>query len=74
MFAEKLMQADIGDIVQTVITAAKGGDMSAARLVLDRILPPRKGSTVRFDLPSVSTAGDIVAALGAVLARLVAAN
>jgi hypothetical protein len=70
VFAEKLMAADIGDVVQTVIAAAKGGDMSAARLVLDRVLPPRKGSAVRFDLPAVSNPADIVAALGAVLAAV----
>ena len=70
VFAEKLMQADLGDVVQTVISAAKDGDMSAARLVLDRVLPPRKGGTVRFDLPAVSTPADIVAALGAILSAV----
>jgi hypothetical protein len=70
VFAEKLMQADVADVVRTVTTAAKGGDMSAARLVLDRVLPPRKGCTVRFDLPAVSTPADVVAALGAVLAAV----
>ena len=44
--------------------------MSAARLVLDRVLPPRKGGTVRFDLPAVSTPADVLAALGAVLAAV----
>jgi hypothetical protein len=70
VFAEKLMQADLGDVVQTVIAAAKDGDMSAARLVLDRVLPPRKGGSVRFALPPVSTAADVVAALGAILAAV----
>jgi hypothetical protein len=70
VFGEKLMQRDLGDVVQTVIAAAKDGDMSAARLVLDRVLPPRKGCTVRFDLPAVSTPADIVATLGAVLAAV----
>jgi hypothetical protein len=70
MFAEKLMQADVGDVVQTVVAAAKDGDMSAARLVLDRVLPPRKGCTVRFDLPAISTPADVVAALGAILAAV----
>jgi hypothetical protein len=35
--AEKLMQGDSEAIVRAVIDAAKGGDMTAARIVLDRI-------------------------------------
>jgi hypothetical protein len=41
--AEKLMQGDSEAIVRAVIKAAKGGDMTAAKVVLDRIAPIRKG-------------------------------
>ena len=43
MLAEKLMQDDARDIVRVVLEAAKGGDMTAARLILERIFPVRKG-------------------------------
>ena len=33
------------------------GDMTAARLILDRIVPVRKGRPVRLPLPPVKTAG-----------------
>jgi Family of unknown function (DUF5681) len=64
MLAEKLMQDDARDIVRVVVEAAKGGDMTAARLVLERIAPVRKGRPVYFDLP-VNTAADIAAAMAA---------
>lgn len=73
ILAEKLMETDAEDVVRAVITAAKAGDMTAARLVLDRIAPARKGRAVRFTLPPVETPSDVVTALGAVV-RAVAAG
>ena len=46
--AEKLMANDAEDVVKAVVAAAKGGDMTAARLVLDRIAPPCRGRPVRL--------------------------
>jgi hypothetical protein len=37
------MQDDAKDIVRAVLEAAKGGDMTAARLIMERIFPVRKG-------------------------------
>ncbi len=65
MLAEKLMQADAKDIVQAVVDAAKGGDMTAARLILERISPVRKGRPVYLELPAVQTAADVSAAIAA---------
>ena len=70
MLAEKLMEDDARAVVQSVLDAAKGGDMTAARLVLDRIAPPRKGRPVAFELPPVETAADVLAALGAVVRQV----
>lgn len=63
---EKLMADDAEEIGRTVITAAKSGDMVAARLVLERLCPVRKGRPVVIDLPKVETVNDVAAALGAV--------
>jgi hypothetical protein len=38
-------------LFRTVTDAALAGDMMAAKLVLDRIWPPRKGRPIRLDLP-----------------------
>lgn len=34
---------DVPDILAGLVTAAKGGDVQAARLILERVLPPLKG-------------------------------
>jgi Family of unknown function (DUF5681) len=70
MLAEKLMADETEAVVRSVVDAAKGGDMTAARLILDRIAPPRRGSPVSFKLPTIETAADISKALSAVMASV----
>lgn len=65
LVAEKLMQDDAREIVEVVLEATKGGDMTAARLILERIAPVRKGRPVYFDLPPISNAEDVAAAMEA---------
>jgi hypothetical protein len=72
VLCEKVMQDDAEEIVRAVIGAAKGGDMVAARIVLDRIAPARKGRPIRFDLPDARTATDVSAALAAVVGAMAA--
>jgi Family of unknown function (DUF5681) len=74
LLAERIMHDDAEDVVQAVLTAAKGGDMVAARLVLERILPARRGRPVVFALPPVKSAGDLPHALAAVVAAVAAGN
>jgi hypothetical protein len=64
---ERLMEGSGEQIVQAVLNAATQGDMTAARLVLERIVPLRRGAPVNLDLPPVKTAADVVAAHGAVI-------
>ena len=68
---EKMMTDDGADVVRAVIKRAKDGEVQAARIVLDRILPIRKGRAVEIDLPVLETAGDVVAGIG-VVARAMA--
>ena len=70
LFAEKLMAEDVEGVVRKVIDAAKGGDMTAARLILDRIAPPRRGSPVSLKFPIIETTGDVTKALSAVVASM----
>jgi len=65
IMAEKLMQDGIDNIVKVVMDAAAQGDMSAAKLVLERVVPVRKGRPVNLTLPPVRTAADVVEAIGA---------
>jgi hypothetical protein len=64
---EKMMADDGEEIVRAVIDAAKGGDMAAARLILDRIAPPAKDRTISVHLPPVESAADVVQASAAIL-------
>ena len=47
---------DVPDILNTVVAAAKSGDMQAARIILERVLPPIKATEARqpLDLPTGS--------------------
>jgi len=70
LLCEKLMRDDAKEIVQAVVTAAKAGDMVAAKIVLDRISPARKGRPIHFELPEARTAEDISVALAAVVGAM----
>jgi len=52
------------------MAAAKGGDVSAARALLDRLVPPRKERPVKVVLPELRTAKDARDALAAVTAAV----
>jgi len=69
---ERLMEADAADIVATVIRAAKGGDMVAAKIVIDRLSPIRRGRPVRFNLPPMTGPEGILAAFDSVTAAMAA--
>jgi hypothetical protein len=55
IMAEQLMEGEAEAVVRTVVAKAKRGDMRAARLVLDRIAPLRRGRPVAIKLPEVRT-------------------
>ncbi len=60
------MQGDAEDVVRAVLAAAKDGDMTAAKIILDRIAPVRKGAPVMFDLPELMTPADLPLSVTAV--------
>jgi hypothetical protein len=70
VLAEQLMAGDLEAVVGKVVRQAKAGDMAAARLILDRVVPVRRGRPVQFALPPIKTPGDVVAALAAITAAV----
>jgi Family of unknown function (DUF5681) len=70
LLAEKLMADDAEAVVVAVINAAKGGDMTACRIILERIAPARRDNLVTFELPKIERPADAVAAGAAVLAAV----
>ena len=56
-------------VAARVIKRASDGDMTAARLVLERIAPPRRGRPVRLKLPEIADAASVMNAHAALLCR-----
>lgn len=62
-----LMEKGAKEITDAVITAAKAGDLTAARMILDRLAPPAKERPVSLALPSTDNAEGINQAQQAIL-------
>nr|WP_170606200.1 DUF5681 domain-containing protein [Ruegeria arenilitoris] len=65
--AEAMMDGDAKAITQKAIDLAKAGDMTAIRLCLERILPPRKCRPLKVVLPKINGPEDILKAVNSVL-------
>src|SRR3954469_25718076 len=65
-----LIDGEGEDIVRALVTAAKSGDVSAGRTLLDRLVPPRKDRPVVFALPALHTAADAAQAMAALTAAV----
>ena len=58
------------DIIRAMSDRAAQGDTAAAQIILSRVWAPRRGRPTPLSLPSVRTAADTTAALGAVVAAI----
>ena len=57
-------------MLAAVVAAAKGGDMAAAKIILDRLWPAPKGRARGADLPPVEDARGLVAAMAQLVAAM----
>jgi hypothetical protein len=64
---EALLDGEIETITRKVVEKAKEGDLLAARLCLERVMPPAKSRRVNLDLPKIETPQDLVVALAEVI-------
>ena len=64
---QDLLDGEAEALGRKAIELAKAGDTVALRLCLERISPPRKDTSVQFDLPSVTSAAEAAIAAQAVL-------
>lgn len=62
-----MMEGGAEQITQAVIDAARGGDLMAAKIILDRLMPPAKERPIQVDLPSTATVEGVAAAQNAIL-------
>jgi hypothetical protein len=65
VIAEQLLDGQAEALTRKVIDKAKEGDITALRLCLDRILPPRRERPLQFKIPTLQCAGDAVTAMAA---------
>ena len=63
---DQLAEGEGAAVLQAVLASAKGGDMAAARIILDRVWPAKKSRAVSLPLPMIVTAADVLRAMGAV--------
>jgi hypothetical protein len=71
---ESLLDGEAEALTRKAIELALGGDMTALRLCLDRILPARKDRPVTFEMPAIENAADAKMASAALLAAVSAGN
>ena len=64
---EVLLDGQVDQLTQKAVDAALGGDMTAMRLCLERICPPRKDSPVQFAMPAMASANEAADALSGIL-------
>jgi hypothetical protein len=70
MLGQELLDAQAPNLVRKAISMAIRGDVAALRICMDRIVPVARHRTVRFSLPTLSSAKDASAAMAAVLAAV----
>jgi hypothetical protein len=62
-----LLDGQAEALTRKAVELALGGDVTALRLCLERIAPPRRDAPVTFELPAMASARDAAQAAGAVL-------
>lgn len=67
---ETLMGDSAEDVAKAIIRAAQTGDTSAARLVLERVMPARKDNPITITLPVINGPDSLQDAGKAVLAAV----
>jgi hypothetical protein len=63
---ERILTEGAENVAQAAVTAAQNGDMTAARLVLDRVCPLRKGRPIMLSITAIDTPAEISAALSTI--------
>lgn len=71
---EALLDGEAEALTRTCIEKALGGDMTALKLCMDRICPPRKDSPVAFKMPPVSNVSDAASVMRSVMDEVANGN
>lgn len=74
MAALAIMEADAEGISKRAVELALAGDLTAIRLVLERLVSPARDRPVQIEIPRMSAASDLVAASDAIAAAVADAS
>lgn len=69
---EALLEGEAEALTRKAVDVALAGDVTALKLCLERIAPPRRDRAVEFAAPEIKTPADVPAALAAVFAAVAA--
>lgn len=64
---QALLEGEAEAITRKAIEAAKAGDMTAIRLIIERILPAKKDTPISIDIPPIRTLEDALSAVAMVI-------
>ena len=67
---EALLDGEAEAIGRMLVTKAKKGDVTAARIIMDRILPAKRDRPVSFPLIRLETPNDCMRAVAAIAAAV----
>jgi Family of unknown function (DUF5681) len=71
---ESLLDGEAEAITRKAVEMAKGGDTTAMRLVMERLIAPRKDRPVSFDMPEIKTPSDALVAATAIMRAVSESN
>ena len=67
LIAEQLIDGQAEELVKMCITMAKNGDTTAMKIMMDRLIPPRRERSIQLALPDVKTPKDVLNVIGTVI-------
>jgi hypothetical protein len=69
--AEVLLKGEVENVCRWLIEEALEGNIQAIKMVLDRILPPRRDCPVVLDLPALHASSDAVRSMALIVDAVV---
>ena len=67
ILAEAILDGEAEELTRIAIKAAKGGDSTALRLCMERIMPPRKMRPILVKVLPINESGDIISCINTIL-------
>jgi hypothetical protein len=67
MAAQALLDGEAEALTRKAVDLALEGDLTALRLCLERVVPPRKDAPVKVKLPTIGSAADLPSVTSAIM-------